>query len=45
MISGYLRTAHYDDCPHYRPPSVLDKLRWSTNCNLQDTVMDIDILM
>ncbi len=45
MIAGYLRTASYDDCPHYRPPSVPDKLRWSTNFDLQDTVMDSDIMI
>lgn len=36
-IAGHLRTAP-NDCLHYRPPSVLNKLRWSTNCDLQDTV-------
>ncbi len=45
MIAGHMRTSLHDDCPHYRPPSVPDKLRWSTNCDLQGTVMDIDIII
>lgn len=32
IIAGHLRTASYNDSPHYRPPPVLSKLRWSTNC-------------
>lgn len=36
-IAGHLKPAP-NDCLHYRPPSVLSKLRWSTNCDLQDTV-------
>lgn len=45
MIAGHLRTALYDGCPHYRSPSEPNRLRWSTNCDLQDTVIDIDIII
>lgn len=45
MTGSYLRTALYDECPYYRPPSAPNKRRWSTNCDFQDTVMDIDIII